>query len=241
MSDDRSPPDELGYLVEPARRFGRYGQFECQAENFLRNHTPQEMEELVALAERVRVRNDYPSISEWLKSVGLQDNDDSAVIYSLIGLMDACDLSFENGSPTTRSSVEAGANAEHAVRPARRRKPIAPLKWDRLPADFHYLRPVVEMCMDSRIAIFDDQSKQHVPFIRRATKEQLDLLATAKQQMEWCGHRERISQWCDMAERGRPSEKALAWHVRGILFAVSHLDEPDEGAISDNDGGATGE
>ena len=98
------------------------------------------------------------------------------------------------------------------------------LRWDRIPDKFHYLREAVETCgEDTRTRHYDDTVGRHVSFIEKATQKQLAAIRRAKEAVDRRQHRRVIEDWCEKMESGRPSEKAAAWGIAGILELISNI------------------
>ncbi|MEM7456345.1 MAG: hypothetical protein AAF456_18510 [Planctomycetota bacterium] len=87
-------PEELSYLVEPALEYGRF-QFEEQIFDFLDTATPQQMEELAAVARRVKSNDHYPEVNRFLDEYPITEHKQSACLYFLFGVLDFAELSFE--------------------------------------------------------------------------------------------------------------------------------------------------
>ncbi|QDS91593.1 hypothetical protein FF011L_03230 [Roseimaritima multifibrata] len=87
-------PDELAYLTEPALEYGRF-QFDDTIFDFLESATPQQMEELAAVAERVRINDHYPDVNRFLDKHPITDHEQTACLYFLFLVLDYADLSFE--------------------------------------------------------------------------------------------------------------------------------------------------
>ena len=86
-------PEELKFLAEPAARY----RFECEAQvlRFLDHATDDEIEELAALAERVRLERLYPKVLRLLDNE-LYDTWEGMWLYLLFGAMDYADLNFHD-------------------------------------------------------------------------------------------------------------------------------------------------
>ncbi len=87
-------PGELSYLVEPALEYGRF-QFDEHIFNFLDTATPEQMEELASVAERVRLNDHYPAVNRFLDQYPITDHEQASCLYFLFGVLDYADLSFE--------------------------------------------------------------------------------------------------------------------------------------------------
>ena len=110
------------------------------------------------------------------------------------------------------------------------------VRWDRVPAEFHYLRAAVEACGETRVESFDRADGRHVRFIDTVTPNQLDLIRSAKEEMERRGDRARIEAWCAWKPvRPRPSVLTAMWHVKGLLFLFAELDGASPGAFDDGE------
>ena len=84
----------MAYLAAPALRYGVH-HFDEQMDRFLESASDAEMEELAALAEKVRLNNHYPLVNAWLGKHPITDFKESAHLYFMFGLMDAADLQFD--------------------------------------------------------------------------------------------------------------------------------------------------
>lgn len=87
-------PDELSYLVEPALEYGRF-QFDEHIFSFLDSATPEQMDELASIAERVRLNDHYPAVNRFLDQYPVTDYEQASCLYFLFGVLDYADLSFE--------------------------------------------------------------------------------------------------------------------------------------------------
>ena len=99
MADDigclkKLPPD-LAYLAEPAMRYG-VNQFDDDIDRFLSNATNEQLDELAALAERVKINDHYPAVNNWLDDFEIDEHEEAANLYFLFGIMDAADLEFDS-------------------------------------------------------------------------------------------------------------------------------------------------
>jgi len=100
------------------------------------------------------------------------------------------------------------------------------LKWDRMPEDFNYLRDAVDKCgPDVGIQEYDENIGRHVTFLERATPLQLDSIRSLIGEILQRNHLSAIESWCGNMRSGRPSEKALAWHVSRVLIVAAEMDE----------------
>ncbi|MEM6798668.1 MAG: hypothetical protein AAF589_04070 [Planctomycetota bacterium] len=88
-------PSELAYLAEPAMRYGVH-QFDNDIDRFLSNASNEQLDELAALADRVKINDHYPEVNEWLDDHGIDKYKEAANLYFLFGIMDAADLDFES-------------------------------------------------------------------------------------------------------------------------------------------------
>jgi hypothetical protein len=79
-------PDALSYLIGPAMKYGRY-HFEEQMSQFLEHATPDEMEELAIIAERVLVNDHYQEVNCFLDQYSITDHEESANLYFLFGVL----------------------------------------------------------------------------------------------------------------------------------------------------------
>ncbi|WP_442506022.1 hypothetical protein SH528x_004842 [Novipirellula sp. SH528] len=87
-------PDELSYLTQPALEYGRF-QFDDHIFDFLESATPRQLDELAAVAERVRINDHYPDVNRFLDKHPITDQEQSACLYFLFLVLDYADLSFE--------------------------------------------------------------------------------------------------------------------------------------------------
>jgi len=216
-------PEGLQYLLAPARRYGAEYPFEEDFDRFCRDATDEDWESLAALAEKMRSSGHYEILFPWLTEGakrGLQDAED---VSALLGLMDAADMKF---SDAQQPVVEQNTSQE-----ARRiSKPLAaiigkPLRWERVPDEFHYLRKVVEACGETRVFPYDPIQQRHLTFVDRATDEQLALLERAFVEIQRRDHVKPLLAWLVRAEQGRPSEKAVSWLIRGLHCVFAELAE----------------
>lgn len=88
-------PDELSYLVKPALKYGRF-QFDIEILDFLDSASGEQLDELAAVAERVRLNEHYPEVSRFLDEYPITDHEQSACLYFLFGVLDHADLTFES-------------------------------------------------------------------------------------------------------------------------------------------------
>lgn len=110
------------------------------------------------------------------------------------------------------------------------------MKWNVVPAQFHFLRPAVDACGETRVNHFNPELGRHESFLEKASPKQLATLTQAMADFE---HREvgpEIQVWLANAEAGRPSEKDAAWRIRGVLMLFDILRdresvEPDSSAV----------
>lgn len=87
-------PSELQYLVGPAFHYGAHS-FESSMFDFLDRATPGEMAELRQIASRVKQGGHYDLVNEFLDKYSMSEHDECDKLYSLFGVMDHADLSFE--------------------------------------------------------------------------------------------------------------------------------------------------
>lgn len=87
-------PPELHYLIEPARRYGRY-QFDDDIARFLEQASTEDMVRLGTVADKVNINKHYPLVTEWVNSNNMVENEEVAQLYFLFGVMDMADLSFD--------------------------------------------------------------------------------------------------------------------------------------------------
>ena len=99
------------------------------------------------------------------------------------------------------------------------------VRWDRIPAEFHYLRDAIEACGETRICQSDATTECHRSFLGSATQEQLQLIRTAKDEVESRGERASIEQWCEAPAQLRPSVRAAIWHIQGMLMLFDQLED----------------
>jgi hypothetical protein len=98
------------------------------------------------------------------------------------------------------------------------------VRWDRVPTEFHYLRDAVEACGETRVMFYDPKVGRHVSFIETATDEQLNLIRSAKNQVERREHRLQIEDWCKNPAQKRSSFRTAIWYIQGLLFLFDKLD-----------------
>jgi hypothetical protein len=79
--------EQLQYLAEPAAKYGKH-QFESQMDDFLANASESEIEEIAALAERIRLSGDWVTIQQWLDEYELTDHPEAAAVHALTGIME---------------------------------------------------------------------------------------------------------------------------------------------------------
>jgi hypothetical protein len=108
------------------------------------------------------------------------------------------------------------------------------VRWDRVPAEFHYLRDAVETCGETRVTLYDPTVGRHVSFIETATDEQLDLIRSAKDQVERREDRLQIEDWCENPVQKRPFVRTAVWHIQGLLFLFDQLDGHQLEALDDD-------
>jgi hypothetical protein len=87
-------PTELAYLAEPAMHYGVH-HFDDDIDRFLRSASAAEMDELAALAEKVRLNNHYTRVNEWLNAYTMTEYEEAANLYFMFGVMDAADMQFD--------------------------------------------------------------------------------------------------------------------------------------------------
>ena len=105
--------------------------------------------------------------------------------------------------------------------------------WEVVPERFHYLRQAVEWCGTPQILPYDPVLKRHVSFAERATRKQLDCLASIHTEILRKGDASDISRWCRSAQRGTEEERGAAWKIGGILVALRQLSEQDVSPFCD--------
>jgi hypothetical protein len=86
-------PADLAYLAAPALKYGCH-QFDEEIFNFLDHATDDEMSELAAIAERVRLHGHYSIVNQWLDEFPITNFREAACLYFLFGVMDCADLDF---------------------------------------------------------------------------------------------------------------------------------------------------
>jgi hypothetical protein len=97
------------------------------------------------------------------------------------------------------------------------------VNWEVVPERFRYLRHAVELCGETGILPFDPALKRHVSFTERATKEQLDCLASVHGEILRKNDVSDICMWCKSARHGTEEERGAAWKIGGILGALVQL------------------
>lgn len=90
-------PQELEYLIGPALHFGERYPSEMQMIRFFEEASPEECDQLAALAERVRQNDDWPKVLQWFQDIGTRNVPYHDDIDRLFNLMDLCDFDFESG------------------------------------------------------------------------------------------------------------------------------------------------
>lgn len=99
--------------------------------------------------------------------------------------------------------------------------------WGVVPERFRYLREAVESCGETRILPYDPVLKRHVSFAERATKEQLDCLASVHGEILRKGDVAGIREWLNSARHGTEEERAASWQIGGILATLEQLADED--------------
>ena len=101
------------------------------------------------------------------------------------------------------------------------------VNWDVVPESFHYLRQAVESCGETRILPYDPVLQRHVSFVERATKVQLDCLASVCAEVLRRGDLPDIRRWLRSAWNGTEAEKVVSCRIGGILAVIEQLGEKD--------------
>lgn len=105
--------------------------------------------------------------------------------------------------------------------------------WDIVPERFHYLRKPVELCGETHIAYYDPVLQRHISFTERMTKEQLECLVSAYEEMVRNNDALAIYEWCRAAQHGSEEEKGACWYIGGILGVMVRLGEQDVSPFCD--------
>lgn len=88
-------PEAFGYLREIVRKYEKVDA-EDETQKYLEEMTEDDIEELAAVAERVRLNGDYQgAIGEWLDAVDWNIIGEAARVYFFFGLLDELGLEFE--------------------------------------------------------------------------------------------------------------------------------------------------
>ncbi len=85
-------PDELEYLQAPAERYGCH-QVHEEILEFIQSITPKITEELEYVARDIATRQHESLIMSWLDQYPLDQFEESALVYFLLGILDELDLS----------------------------------------------------------------------------------------------------------------------------------------------------
>jgi len=100
------------------------------------------------------------------------------------------------------------------------------LRWESVPSELHYLRPVVERYGDLGMGVpYDEVMGRHVRWAERATPEQLAELAPICERLCRDGDLAALRAWIDASGGGRPSVGAVAGAMSGLLNTLAHLAE----------------
>src|SRR5690349_17520799 len=86
-------PAELAYLSAPADKYGAI-QFESAIDAYLDGAGEGEMDELGALAERIRLHRDLDATNEWIDRFPLTEHPEAARMYFLLLLLDLAGVDF---------------------------------------------------------------------------------------------------------------------------------------------------
>lgn len=97
--------------------------------------------------------------------------------------------------------------------------------WDVIPQRFHYFRPAVQACGETRIAPFDHSLNRHVPFVERMTPEQFCCLTLLHAEIMQRDDALAITAWCESTLDGTQEEKNAAGRICGILSIIDQLAE----------------
>ena len=87
-------PDDLSYLIKPAMQYG-INQFDEDIDRFLDAATEEQMSELAAVAEKVRLNDHFELVNDWLNQYEIDQYQEAANLYFLFGILDAADLEFD--------------------------------------------------------------------------------------------------------------------------------------------------
>jgi len=88
-------PDEMRFLGEPAEEYYKFTYvFSEDGREHIQNQvTPQEIAQLSLVAEQVR-RVGYKNIQAWWKKLGSHEHEEAAMVFNLMGVLDALDLPY---------------------------------------------------------------------------------------------------------------------------------------------------
>ena len=86
-------PADLHYLIEPALRFGL--QTMPDVYQYLEQASPQQMDELRRIADRVLTNDHYPVVTKFLDVHSISEHPESAKLYFLFGALDSTGLQFD--------------------------------------------------------------------------------------------------------------------------------------------------
>lgn len=93
-------PPELVYLVQPAMKYGIY-QFGDDIARFHEEATPEDLNELAAVADRIRESDHNDRISDFLDQYPITHHPESANLYFLFAVMDEAGLNWLNDNWNT--------------------------------------------------------------------------------------------------------------------------------------------
>ncbi len=169
-------PKKLKFLIEPAKKFGIH-QFAEQIDNFLSNISKSDLAELTSVAKQIKLNGNIDDINAFLDQHPIDQFEETALIFYLIGLLDAAGLSFEKDDWNTVGSHMSNLQKFGSYRIASERMHAA-----RFLAEFGFTaKPAIPLletaCFDedervqvwARYALIKlNQSDQdlHLPFIK---------------------------------------------------------------------------
>jgi hypothetical protein len=88
-------PEELEYLIEPAMKYGRHQGLD-EVNEFLRNASEDDLEELACVAERIRLNDHNELIGEFMDRYPMPEHTEAARLYFLLGLLEPAGVQPED-------------------------------------------------------------------------------------------------------------------------------------------------
>jgi len=88
-------PEHLRYLAEPAEKFGKYT-FEEEWRRFVENASEQDINELAAVSERIRMQGHVDEIYDWFRKHDVGDQPEAEKLGWMIELMKEADVPIED-------------------------------------------------------------------------------------------------------------------------------------------------